>query len=94
MKQATAAGGDILVVAGARAEVVAKLVIASTEPLSGSEALEASHTSNATFHAAMVLFQSVVFVGAGAVDHSPAERAADRPRVGAVAVTGRWMRRT
>ena len=33
VKQATAAGGDVLVVAGAGAEEVAELVVASTEPL-------------------------------------------------------------
>jgi hypothetical protein len=33
VKQATAAGRDVLVVAGARAEEVAELVIAATEPL-------------------------------------------------------------
>jgi hypothetical protein len=88
VKQATAAGGDRLVVTGARAEVVAKLVIASTEPLGGSDALEAPHTSNAAFNAAMILFKSVVFVSAGAVDNAPAKRRADRPRVRAVAVHG------
>jgi hypothetical protein len=55
VKQATAAGGDILVVAIARAEVVTKLIIALTEPHGGSEALEASHISDAAFHAAVVL---------------------------------------
>ena len=74
MKQATAAGRDILVVAGARAEVIAKLVIASTEPLGGREALEAPHTSDTAFYAAMILFQSVIFVSAGTVDNAPAER--------------------
>jgi len=49
VKQATAAGGDILVVAGARAEVVAKLIVASTEALRGCEALEAPHTLYAPF---------------------------------------------
>ena len=33
VKQATAAGGDVLVVAGAGAEEVAELVVASAEPL-------------------------------------------------------------
>src|SRR3954466_123505 len=33
VKQATAAGGDVLVVVGAGAEEVAELVVASTEPL-------------------------------------------------------------
>ena len=74
MKQATAAGRDILVVAGARPEVIAKLVIAPTEPLSGSEALEAPHTSNTAFHAAMILFESVILIRAGAVDNAAAER--------------------
>jgi hypothetical protein len=59
VKQSTAAGSDVLVVAGAGTEEVAELVIASTEALSGREALEGSHTSNTTFHAAMFLFQSV-----------------------------------
>src|SRR3712207_7300784 len=44
VKQATAAGRDVLVVAGARAEEVAKLVVASAEALRRSEALEAPHT--------------------------------------------------
>jgi hypothetical protein len=61
VKQAVAPGGDILVVAGARAEVVAKLVIASTEPLGGAEALEPPHTSCSIFHAAVVLLKSVFF---------------------------------
>ena len=74
VKQAVAAGGDILVVAGAGAEVVAKLVIASTEPLGGREALEAPHTSNTAFYTAMILFQPVILVSAGAVDNAPAER--------------------
>jgi MFS family permease len=79
-RAAAVAGGDILVVAGAGAEVVAKLVIASTEPLSGREAHEGRHTSNTAFHAAMILFQPVIFVSAGAVDNAPAECRADRPR--------------
>src|ERR671917_1364730 len=41
VKQATAVGGDRLVVAGAEAEEVAELVIAATEPLRRSETLEA-----------------------------------------------------
>src|SRR3954469_1834631 len=45
VKQATAAGGDVLVVAGAGAEEVAELVVASTEARRGCEALEPTHTS-------------------------------------------------
>src|SRR5215213_3737028 len=92
VKQATAAGGDMLVVAGAEAEEVAELVVASTEALGRGEALETPHTSCAPFHAAVVLLQSVVFVGAGPVRDPPAEHGADRPRVGAVPVRGDAVR--
>ena len=60
VKQATAAGGDGLVVAGAEAEEVAELVVASTEPLGGGEALEAAHTSCTPFHAPVVLLDSPI----------------------------------
>jgi hypothetical protein len=40
VKQAAAAGRDRLIVAGARAEEVTKLVVASTEALRRGEALE------------------------------------------------------
>ena len=56
VKQATAVGGDMLVMTGARAEEVAEFVVAPTEALGGSEALEAAHTSRAAFYAAVVLF--------------------------------------
>src|SRR4051794_26346952 len=60
VKQATAAGGDVLVVASARAEEVAELVVASTEALGRGEALEPAPTPRAPFHAPVVLLQSVV----------------------------------
>ena len=60
VKQATAAGGDILVVAGAGAEKVAQFVVASTKALRGCEALEAPHTSYAAFYAPMVLLDSPI----------------------------------
>ncbi len=60
VEQATTAGGDMLVVAGAEAEEVAELVVASAEALRRGEALEPPHTSDAAFHAAMILLQSVV----------------------------------
>src|ERR687885_168138 len=88
VEQATTIGGDMLVVAGAGAEEVAELVIASAEPLRRDEALEAAHASCAPFHAPMILPQPVVFVGAGPVHDPPPERAADRPRVGAMPVGG------
>src|SRR5215213_9695284 len=82
MEQATAVGGDVLVVAGAEAEEIAEFVVAATDALRRGEALEAPHTSCAPFHAPVVLLQPVVFVGAGPVHDVTAERAADRPRVG------------
>src|SRR5215217_8813482 len=88
VKQATAVGGDGLVVAGARAEEVAELVVASTEPVRRHEALEPAHTSDPAFDAAVILLEPVVPVRAGPVHDPPAERAADRPRVGAVTVRG------
>jgi hypothetical protein len=60
LKQATAVGRDVLVVAGLEAEEIAEFVIASAEPLRCIEALEAAHTSDAAFHAPMILFQSVM----------------------------------
>ena len=88
VNEATAAGGNMLVVAGVGAEKVAELVVASAEALRRSEALEAAHTSYAPFHAPVVLLKPVIFVGAGPVHDLPAKRRADRPRVGAVAVRG------
>ena len=60
MRWATAAGRDMLVVAGAEAEEVAEFVMASTEALGRHEALEAAHASDAAFDAAVVLLQSIV----------------------------------
>src|SRR5215217_3251177 len=88
VEQAAAAGGDALVVAGAETAEVAELVVAATEPLRRGETLEAPHASCAPFDAAVVLLQSVIFACAGPVHDPPAERAADRPRVGAMPVGG------
>src|SRR5215218_6971876 len=52
VKQATAAGGDMLVVAGAEAEEVAELVIASAEALRRGEALERDRPEPGGPHAA------------------------------------------
>ena len=71
VKQPTAAGRDVLVVASAGAKKVAELVIASTEALRGREALEPAHTSRASFYAAVVLLEPVIFVGAGSVLEEP-----------------------
>src|SRR5215218_10229718 len=88
VKPATAGGGDVLAVAGAEAEEVAEFVVAAAEAVGRGEALEAAHASDAAFDAAVVLLQPVVLVRAGAMDDPPAERRADRPRVGAVPVCG------
>ena len=60
VNEATAAGGNMLVVAGVGAEEVTELVVASTEALRGGEALEAAHTSCAAFHALVVLLKPVI----------------------------------
>src|SRR5919202_1523216 len=78
----------MLVVAGTGAEEVAELVVASTEALRCSEALEAPHTSCAPFHAPMILFQSVILVYAGPVHDVTPQCRADGTRVGAVPVRG------
>ena len=58
MKQATAVGGDMLIVAGAGAKEVAELVVAPTEALGGGEALEPADVSAAAFDGAVVLMVS------------------------------------
>ncbi len=76
VKQATTVGRDMLVVAGAEAEEVAELVIASTEALRRGQAFEAAHASRSAFDAAVVLLQPVVLVRAGTMDDPSAERIA------------------
>src|SRR5690242_11742535 len=88
VKQAAAAGGDGLVVGGAEVEEVAEFVVASTETLCRGEALEPAHASCSTFHAAVVLLQPIVLVGAGPVHDVATKRRTDRPRAGAVPVGG------
>jgi hypothetical protein len=86
--QVSTVGRGMLVVAGAGAEEVAKLVVTFAEALRRSEALEPPHTSDAAFDAPVILLQPFVFVGAGPVHDPSAVRAADRPWIGAVAVRG------
>src|SRR3712207_6080362 len=90
-----APGGPLLAtffLAGGGAEGVAQPVVGAAEALGGGEALEAAHTSDAAFDAAVVPFQAIVLVAAGAMGNAPAERGADRPRVGAVPVRGDAVR--
>ena len=86
--EATTVGGDRLIVARAGAEEVAEFIVAATEALRRDEALEAPHTSYASFDAPMILLEPIVFVRAGPMHNPPAECRADRPRVGAVPVRG------
>src|SRR3954451_8113273 len=81
VEQATAAGGDGLVVVGRVAEDVAEFVVAAAEALCRGEALEAPHTSRAALHAPVVLLQPIVLECAGPVHDPSAKRRADRPHV-------------
>ena len=60
VKQATAVGGDGLVVAGAETEEIAKLVMAAAEALGGGEALEPAHASGAPFDAPVILLDGLI----------------------------------
>jgi hypothetical protein len=60
VKQATAVGGDVLVVAGPEAKEVAEFVMASAEALRRTEALEAAHTSDAAFDAPVILLDNPI----------------------------------
>src|SRR5919199_2169577 len=88
VEQATPAGRDRLVVMGAGTEEVAELVVAAAEALGGGEALEPTHTSCAPLDAPVFLLEPIILVGAGPVHNPPAERRADRTRVGDVTVRG------
>src|SRR4051812_50056343 len=60
VKQTAATSGDMLVMAGTEAEGVTDFIIAATEALRRGEALEAAHTSDAAFDAAMILLDSPI----------------------------------
>ena len=68
--------------------VVAQFVVSSTEPGGRSGALEPAHRPVSTFQAAVVLFQSVISVAAGAMAHLLAQLSPDRPRVAVMAIGG------
>ena len=88
MENAAPIGGDLLVVASARAEKGPEFVIPSTEPRGGIVFLEAPHTSDPDFDALVVLLEPVIPVCARPVLHVSARRRTDRARVGAVPVRG------
>ena len=57
VQETAAIGGDGLVVTSAETDVVAQLIVTSTELFGRGEALEPAHTSNATFNATVVLLE-------------------------------------
>src|SRR3954464_12517195 len=63
--ESAAIGGNMLMVAGARAEEAAQFIVCATEPSGGSGAFEAPHWSVAPFDAAVVLLQPVIQVSTG-----------------------------
>src|SRR4051794_7817134 len=67
VEESAAIGGNVLVMARARAEDVAEFIVGATEPSGGSGAFEAPRGSIATFDAAVILLQPVIQVGTGPV---------------------------
>ncbi|MCK8787847.1 hypothetical protein M0638_26185 [Roseomonas sp. NAR14] len=59
LKEAASISRNMPAVSGAEAEMVAEFIVATTEPLDWGEALEAAHTSEPAFEAAVVLRQAI-----------------------------------
>jgi hypothetical protein len=74
--------------AGAGAEEVTQFIVASTESVGRSRALEPTHRLISTFDATVILLQSIVEVAAGAVLHAFTQCRPDRTRVAVVAIRG------
>src|SRR5690349_14363018 len=68
--ESAAVGGNVLMMARARAEEVAQFIVSPAEPGGGSGALEALHGPVATFDAAVVLLQPVVQITTASVPHA------------------------
>jgi hypothetical protein len=64
VKRTATVGGGMLA-EGAETEKGTEFVVSSAEPLGHTECLEASHTSNPTFDASVILLQSIVAISAG-----------------------------
>ena len=77
---------------GAGTEEVAQFIVASTEPVSRSRALEPTHRLVSTFDATVILLQSIVEIAAGAMAHRLAQHRADRTGVAVVAIRGHPVR--
>jgi hypothetical protein len=88
-------GGSMLMRAGAGAEEeeVAQFIVASTESVGRSWALEPTHRLISTFDATVILLHAIVEVAVGAVLHAFTQRRADRTRVTVVAIRGYPVRR-
>src|SRR3954453_18454536 len=84
--ESAAIGGNVLVVAEARAGKVAQFVGGSAEPGGRSGTLEAPHGPITAFDAAVVLLQPVVQVATGPVPHTFAQLGPDRAGVAVVAI--------
>jgi hypothetical protein len=78
--------GDDLIVTATRAKKIAEFAVFSTEAPGGIMAFEASHTSDPALDAAMVLFKTIVQIGALPVPHGLARHDANRSGVGAMTV--------
>jgi hypothetical protein len=81
-------GGSLLMRAGAGTEEVTQFIVASTEPVGRSWALEPTHRLISTLDATVILLQSIVEVAAGAVLHASTQRRPDRTRVAVAAIRG------
>ena len=77
---------------GAGTKEVTQFIVASTEPLRRSWALEPTHRLVSTFDATVILLQSIVEIAAGAVLHAFTQRRPDRTRVAVVAIRGHPVR--
>src|SRR5215211_7133340 len=83
--ESAAIGGNVLVVAGTRAEEVAQFIVSATDPSRRSRTFGPPHGPVSAFDAAVILLQPVIQVATGPVPHILAQRGADRPRVTVVA---------
>jgi FkbM family methyltransferase len=85
-------GRNMLMGTGAGAEEVTQLIVASTEALSRSWALEPTHRLVAALDAAVILLQSVVEIAAGAMLHGFTQCRPDRAGIAVVAIRGHPVR--
>src|SRR5271157_1121233 len=92
-ERSAAAGGNVLVGAGAEAKKVAKFIVSRAEPGGRSGTFETTHGPVPAFDAAVILFQPVVEVAAGPVPNILAEFGPDSAWVAIVTVRRNPVRR-